>query len=104
MRTLGEAKLAISNLYNRITGKTKSSDPETSTEKTEKHSNSFNNTTNSRHQEYSVTNEGSSQPLANAHVDDKSVADKLHSIQDRLIDLQIVATKVEQLLSKERSK
>jgi hypothetical protein len=104
MRTLGEAKLAINNLYNRITGKSKNSDLEAERPNNEKYVTSTNNAS-SKHQEPQAAIEAATQvPLNTVVVDDKSVADKLHAIQDRLIDLQIVASKVEQLLSKDKSK
>jgi hypothetical protein len=101
MRTLGEAKLAINNLYNRITNKSKVTENEP--EKVhDKHATS--NATTLKHSEHSSIPVEPISPQQVAVADDKTVVEKLHAIQDRLLDLQIVVSKVEQFTTKDKSK
>ena len=79
MRIMGEAKLAINNLYIRISRKTtksNASDGPSSTLPAGKY-------------------EGL-QEMASLQHEEKNMTEKLHAIQDRLLDLQVVVHKVEQ--------
>ena len=82
MRIMGEAKLAINNLYIRISRKsTKSNDADDSPGQS------------------TALPSGKSeglQEIASSQHEDKSMTEKLHAIQDRLLDLQLVVHKVEQ--------
>jgi hypothetical protein len=81
MRTLGEAKLAINNLYIRISRKSvKSNDSEEQ----------------GSTQHINKSNEGPQETTSLQH-SEQTMTEKLHAIQDRLLDLQLVVHKVEQL-------
>jgi hypothetical protein len=84
MRTLGEAKLAINNLYIRISRKSvKSNDSEEQ----------------GSTQHINKSNEGPQETASLQH--EQTMTEKLHAIQDRLLDLQLVVHKVE-LLSRDK--
>ena len=94
MRILGEAKLAINNLYNRISGNRE----ETPHADAEKEQTSI----QPKAANTAEIQEGDTNLKSNAL--EKTIAGKLRAIQDRIVDLQLVALKAEQLVAKEREK
>ena len=101
---MGEAKLAINNLYNRISGRSK-------THENDLKSSNANNGIPSQNTAVSKSPapglEVTAEPApANSKdaVQERSMAEKLHAIQNRLLDLSHVATKVEQFMAKDRER
>lgn len=82
MRIMGEAKLAINNLYIRISRKTTKS-------------NDSDDLPGPSLTLPAGKSEGL-QEMASSQHEDKNMTEKLHAIQDRLLDLQLVVHKVEQ--------
>jgi hypothetical protein len=93
---MGEAKLAINNLYNRISGKS-SEATLVEGEKNQSTIPPLKSTSNNPE-----TTAVDVVIINNTH--ERSMAEKLHAIQDRLLDLQLVAMKVEQFMAKEKDR
>lgn len=93
MRIMGEAKLAINNLFSRISGKEKNR------EDSEIKSNNPTNPINVK-----LTPSDLSAPTDTSTNTERTVADKLNAIQNRIMDMSAVVQKVEQFMAKEREK
>ena len=100
MRILGEAKLAINNLYNRVSKKVEANTSLLNA------SNAMNTLLNSTQNPSNTLQKEKGEEIQREELissqKEKTLSEKLHAIQDRIIDLQLVIAKVDQLLFKEK--
>lgn len=94
---MGEAKLAINNLFSRISGKNRGDDSDM------KPNNSSGPMVSKNPSDPSAPSDQAAVKSDSTNAE-RTIADKLNAIQNRIMDMSAVVQKVEQFMAKERDK
>lgn len=95
---MGEAKLAINNLFSRISGKSRGGE-----DSEMKPNNPSGPVASKNPSDTSVPSDQVAVKNDSTNIE-KTISDKLNAIQNRIMDMSAVVQKVEQFMAKERDK